>query len=56
MSHSPSKMFAKSARVNTATWNDPFVDDQPHFGEVAMALLPASLILATAAALLVVLI
>jgi len=43
----------QSARVTSVYWDDAMLDRQPRFAEVAMALLPASLILATATALLV---
>jgi hypothetical protein len=38
---------------STAVWNNEVYDNSPHFGEVARALFPAALILATATALLV---
>ena len=41
------------SRVIAATWSDDLYDQQSHFTNVALALLPASLILATATALLV---
>lgn len=50
------RTYVKPAQAVTARWGDDVVNDQPHFAEVAMALLPATLILATATALLVVLI
>lgn len=56
MQHSQHTASAKRATATTLRWGDQSMDHTPHFGEVAMALLPASLILATAAALLVVLI
>ena len=56
MRHSQLRTHAKQAQVTTARWGDEGLDNPPHFAEVAMALLPASLILATATALLVALI
>ena len=38
---------------STAVWNNEVYANSPHFGEVARALFPAALILATATALLV---
>lgn len=56
MNHSQSRTYDRSARATTAVWSDDMLNHQPHFAEVAMALLPASLILAAATALLVVLV
>ena len=56
MHQSQLRTHAKPATVTTARWGDQGLEHHPHFGEVAMALVPASLILATAAALLVVLV
>lgn len=53
MNNAPFRTYDKSARATTAYWGDDTLNHQPRFAEVAMALLPASLILATAAALLV---
>jgi hypothetical protein len=53
MSHSQFRTIDRSARATTAYWGDDVMNHQPRFTEVAMALLPASLILATATALLV---
>jgi len=53
MNQSPLRTHAGTSRVTAATWNDDLLDHQPRFAEVAMALLPATLILATATALLV---
>lgn len=55
MSHT---RFSTNVKTATATtrWGEQALDHHPHFAEVALALLPASLILATATALLVVLI
>ena len=38
---------------STAVWSNEVYDTSPHFGEIARALFPAALILATAAALIV---
>ncbi|WP_160194693.1 hypothetical protein [Devosia riboflavina] len=38
---------------STAVWSNEVYDISPHFGDVARALFPAALILATATALLV---
>lgn len=56
MSHSQFRTYEKSSRATTAMWSDDLLDQQPRFADVAMALLPASLILATATALLVALV
>lgn len=56
MNHTQLRSSVKSAHTTTARWGDSALDHTPHFAEVAFALLPASLILATATALLVVLI
>ena len=56
MNYSQLKSYEKSARATTAVWGDDVLNHQPRFAEVAVALLPASLILATATALLVALI
>jgi hypothetical protein len=55
MSHT---RFSTNVKTSAATtrWGEQVLDHHPHFAEVALALLPASLILATATALLVVLI
>lgn len=46
----------RHSRATAAVWTDHAFDHHPRFAEVAMALLPASLILATATALLVALV
>jgi hypothetical protein len=56
MSHPQFRTNVKPATTTTARWGDQVLDHHPHFAEVALALLPASLILATATALLVALI
>ena len=56
MRHSQLRTYAKPAQATTIRWGDESLDNPPHFAEVAMALLPASLILAAATALLVALI
>ncbi len=53
MNHAHNRSFEKPVRA--AMWGEDMLDHQPKFAEVAVALVPASLILATAAALLVVL-
>jgi hypothetical protein len=53
MSHAKFGTFETAHRSSAAVWHDDALNHQPHFGEVAMALLPASLILAAATALLV---
>jgi len=53
MNQSQFRTHAGKSRVTAATWSDDLYDHPSRFGEVAMALLPASLILATATALLV---
>ena len=53
MNYTQLRTFEKPARATT--WSDE-LNQHPHFAEVVMALIPASLILATATALLVVLI
>lgn len=53
MNQSPFTSHAGTSRVTAATWSDDLLNPRPRFAEVAMALLPASLILATATALLV---
>lgn len=55
MNQAQLRTYEKRARVTTATWDQQF-DQQSRFADIAMALLPASLILATATALLVALI
>lgn len=52
MDHQHIKTMEDAGRA-TAVWGDDVFQHQPKFGELAMALLPASLILATATALLV---
>ena len=46
----------RNSRATAAVWTDQAFDHHSRFADVAMALLPASLILATATALLVVLV
>lgn len=55
MNNAQLRTFDNRARATTATWSREY-DHQPRFAELAVALLPASLILATATALLVALI
>ena len=55
MNHSQTRTYDKPARATTAVWGQDVLGYQPRFADVAVALLPASLILATATALLVVL-
>lgn len=56
MQHAEHRTYVKPAQATTIRWGEEGLDNPPHFAEVAMALLPASLILATATALLVALI
>jgi hypothetical protein len=56
MHNSQQRTIVKPAQATTIRWGEEGLDHPPHFAEVAMALLPASLILATATALLVALI
>ena len=56
MRHSQLRTYVKPAQATTIRWGEERLDNPPHFAEVAMALLPASLILAAATALLVALI
>jgi hypothetical protein len=51
MSHLQIKSIEQAAR--NSGWSSDVYNHQPNFSEVAMALLPASLILAAASALLV---
>ena len=53
MSQSRYRTNDRPYRATAVVWTDDALHHQPNFGEVAMALLPASLILATATALLV---
>lgn len=53
MSQAKFRTFETIRRPTAAVWSDDALSHHPHFGEIAMALLPASLILATATALLV---
>ena len=52
MSQSSFRTYDHTSRA-TVAWSDDVLNHQPRFAELAMALLPASLILATATALLV---
>lgn len=52
MSHAQIRSLEDAGRA-TGVWSSDVYDTRPRFAEVAMALLPASLILAAAAALLV---
>lgn len=56
MQHSHIRTYDKPARATTAVWSDASAGPSQHFAEVVMALIPASLILAAATALLVALI
>lgn len=53
MNQSQFRTHDGNSRVTAATWSDDLYDYQSRYAEVALALLPASLILATATALLV---
>jgi len=53
MNQSQFRTHDGNSRVTAATWSDDLYDHQSRYAEVALALLPASLILATATALLV---
>ncbi|MBJ3783267.1 hypothetical protein [Devosia sediminis] len=55
MNYAQARTYEKRARATTATWDGEY-GHQPRFAELAVAMLPASLILAAATALLVVLI
>ena len=55
MNYAQSRSYQKRARATAVTWNQD-LEHQSRFADIAMALLPASLILATATALLVALI
>lgn len=55
MNHSQIRTLEDAGRA-TAVWGEDVLNHQPRFGDVAMALLPASLILAAATALLVALV
>jgi hypothetical protein len=56
MHHAQVRTYAKPGRATSAVWGEHTFDQAPRFVEVLVALVPASLILATATALLVVLI
>ena len=56
MHHSHLRTYVKPARATTAMWGEADAGAPQRFADVVMALVPASLILATATALLVVLI
>ena len=56
MHHSHLRTYVKPARATTAMWGETDAGASQRFADVVMALVPASLILATATALLVVLI
>ena len=53
MSQSSFRTYDHTSRATAVAWSDDVLNHQPRFAELAMALLPASLILATATALLV---
>lgn len=56
MNYAQARTYEKRAHATTTTWEQQLDHQQPRLAELAMAMLPASLILATATALLVALI